>query len=534
METVSPPMAVPPTSFPIHPAWRAVSVIRAFFLLVAPWRVILSVASGFLLAFAFPPYDVGWLAWVALIPLLVAVRDLRPGGGWLAGLIAGTVFFALLMGYIGQFGVLPWLALAVFQGSFVALYGYLAALMWRCPCAWLRVPALAACWTASELLRGHFGALQFTFGALGYSQHACLPVLQLASLVGHCGLGFLIALLAAALVEGVPRLQRPSRPATGGPVVVVACALVMAVIWGATRERSVRRADAPGGLEVVAVQGDVTLQPQTSDLLQDTAYLYVGMSLTAGIGADLIVWPETAIPARLNEYPDLYRQVRSVPQRLACTLLAGAAEAGPRGETYNTLWAFNRQGTLVSLYRKQRLVIFGEYLPWRDRLKFLMRSYPIRSFDYSPGTEDVLVPVDHALLSPMICFESIFPDISRRLVAKGAEILVVSTSDVWVGRAPAELRQHSQASVLRAVETGRWLIRAGGTGVTCIIDPSGRIVASAPIFRDTSIRARIRPETRWTPYDVFGDWPLVAVTCLLLLGGLADIHSADRGGQATL
>ncbi|MBM3473377.1 MAG: apolipoprotein N-acyltransferase [Armatimonadetes bacterium] len=525
-------MAALPTSSKVPPAWRAVSIIRAFFLLVAPWRVILSLTSGFLLAFAFPPYDVGWLAWVALVPLLVAVRDLRPGGGWVAGLIAGTVFFALLMGYIGQFGVLPWLALAVFQGLFVALYGYLAALMWRCPCAWLRIPALAACWTASELIRGHLGALQFTFGALGYSQHAYLPILQLASLVGHSGLGFVIALFAAALVEGVPRLQRGSRPATGGPLVILVGALLIALVWGSIRERSVRRGDLTDGLEVVAVQGDVTLQPQTDDFLKETTGLYVGMSLSAGLGADLIVWPETAIPARLNEYPDFYRQVRSVPQRLGCTLLAGAAEAGPRGETYNTLWAFDREGRLISRYRKQRLVVFGEYLPWRDRLKFLMRSYPIRPFDFSPGAEDVLVPVDHALLSPMICFESIFPDISRRLVAEGAEILVVSTSDVWVGRAPAELRQHSQASVLRAVETGRWLIRAGGTGVTCIIDPAGRIVASAPMFENTSIRARIRAETRWTPYDVLGDWPLVAITCLLLLGGLADIHSADLRRQA--
>jgi apolipoprotein N-acyltransferase len=252
------------------------------------------------------------------------------------------------------------------------------------------------------------------------------------------------------------------------------------------------------------------------------------MSRTRGVGADLIVWPETAIPARLNESPDLYAKVRSVPQRLGCALLAGAAEAGLGGQTYNTLWAFDRQGDLVALYRKQRLVMFGEYLPWREHLKLLVDAYPIRAFDYSPGDEDVLVPVDGALISPMICFESIFPDISRRLVRMGAQVLVVSTSDVWVGRSPAELQQHSQASILRAVETGRWLIRAGGTGVTFIADPTGRVVSSAPVFRNASVRARVWPETRWTAYVTLGDWPLTLVTCLLLLGGAADIHAADR------
>ncbi|MBM3499054.1 MAG: apolipoprotein N-acyltransferase [Armatimonadetes bacterium] len=521
------------SSFSLRLGWRALSRARAFFLLVAPWRIALSVASGFLLAFAYPPYDVGWLAWIALIPLLVATRGMRPGGGFVAGLIAGTLLFALLMGYIGQFGAAPWLALAVFQGSFIGLYGYLATLMWRCPCAWVRVPALAACWTASEMLRGHFGALQFTFGALGYAQHAYLPVLQLASLAGHYGIGFVIALVSAAIVEGAPRTGPHRRPATGGPLVIAACGVGALLVWGLLRAGALQQPPPTRGLDVLAVQGDVSRQPITGDFLEATADLYVNLSLTRGVGADLIVWPETAIPERLNRAPSLYRKVQSVPQRLGCTLLAGAAEAGRDRGTYNTLWAFDRRGDLVALYRKQRLVIFGEYLPWRNRLKFLMKAYPIRGFDYSPGPGDVLVPVDGALLSPMICFESIFPDVSRRLVRQGAEILVVSTSDAWVGRAPAELWQHSQASVLRAVETGRWLIRAGGTGVTFIADPSGRVVECAPTFRDATVRATVWPETRQTPYVMLGDWPLALITCLLLLAGAADIHSLDRARSNT-
>jgi apolipoprotein N-acyltransferase len=522
-------MAVSMRSRAATVGWRAAGLVRAFFLLVAPWRVILATTTGVLLALACPPLDAGWLAWGGLVPLLVAVRGMRPGGGWVAGQIAGTVFFALLMPYIGQFGALPWLALAVFQGGFLALYGYLAALMWRCPCAWVRVPALAACWSAAELLRGHFGALQFTFGALGHTQHAYVPVLQLAGLAGQYGIGFTIALLAAALVEGVPQLDPRARPATGGPLVIVAALLMAGLVWGGFRAKALQRNTPGPGLEALAVQGDVTTQPITHDFLDMTTDLYVGMSLAGGRGADLIVWPETAIPTRLNDSPRLYEEVRSVSRRLGCTLLAGAAEAGRTDSTYNTLWAFDRRGELVALYRKQRLVIFGEYLPWRDKLGFLRNSYPIRAFDYSPGEEDVLIGVDGATLAPMICFESIFPDVSRRLVRQGAQLLVVSTSDAWVGRSPAELRQHSQASVLRAVETGRWLIRAGGTGVTCIIDPSGRVVGTTPIFQDGTVRARVWPESRWTPYVVLGDWPLTLISCLWLLAGAADIHSADRG-----
>jgi apolipoprotein N-acyltransferase len=499
---------------------------------LSPWRVLLALSSGLLLALSFPSADQGWLAWVALIPLLVAVRGLRPAGGFVAGLLPGTLFFAILLHYIGQFGLLPWLALSVFQGLFVALFGLLASVMWRCPCPWLRVAALGASWTGCELLRGHFGALQFTFGDLGYTQHRAVWILQLASLIGHYGLGLAIAAFSAAVVEATPRLGRGLRPATGGPAVIGAGLLLAALIWGAVRIPLLRAAPTSPPLGALAVQGNIEVQPLGTSLTRDAATLYARRSLREGKDADLIVWPETSIPAHLNLVPDAYASVRSVPRRLNCHLMAGANEAGPAGQTYNSLWVFGPDGNLIGRYRKQDLVIFGEYVPWRDRLKFL-NAYPIRSFDYSPGRGDLLVSVKGVRVAPMICFESIFPAFARRLVGKGAELLVVITSDAWVGRAPAELAQHAQCSVLRAVETGRWLVRAAGTGITCIIDPSGRVVTAAPIFQEASVRAPVWPERRVTMHQAAGDIPLVLVTCLLLLAGLADLNRLPPAGTTS-
>jgi len=498
---------------------------------LSPWRILLALASGVLLSLAFPPADFGWVAWVALLPLLVAVRDLRPAAGFLAGLLSGTLFFAILLRYIGQFGLLPWLALATFQGLFVALFGFLASLMWRCPCPWVRVAAVGASWTAGELLRGHFGALQFTFGGLGYSQHRALWVLQLASLVGHYGLGSMVAFVGAAVVEAAPRLGRSRHPTASGPAVILGCVLLLGVLWGALRIPLLRVAPTPPSLSVLAVQGNVEVQPtHGTDLISEAAETYIRWSLERGENADLIVWPETSIPAHLNRFPAAFDWVRSVPRRLGCYLMVGANEAGPSGETYNTLWALDPDGNLAGRYRKQDLVMFGEYVPWRDKLKFL-NAYPIRDFDYSPGDRDLQLSVKGVPVAPMICFESIFPAFSRRLAREGAQVLVVITSDAWVGQAPTELRQHAQCSVLRAVETGRWLVRAGGTGVTCIIDPAGRIVTEAPILEEAAVRAVVWPERRITMYQAVGDVPLVLVTCLLILAGLADLQRIRPPGD---
>jgi len=495
---------------------------------LAPWRAFLALASGLLLTWAFPPKDAGWIAWLALIPLTVAVRGVRLRAGFVAGLLAGTVFFALSFLYIRQFGLFPWLALAVFQGLFVAVFGFLASLMWRCRQPWLRVSGVAGAWAAGELLRGYCGALGFTFCDLAYSQYRAVAIMQVASLVGHYGLGFIMALSGAALVEAVPRPSRRGRAPTGAPLIIVGLGLVVAVAWGQRRAVRIDADVQPPAIGVVAVQASGGPEPPTEQAyVQEVTRRYIARSMADGRGADLIVWPETAVPARINESAALADWVRSVPVRLRCALLAGAAEAAPGDVTYNTLWGYGPKGESIGRYRKQQLVIFGEYVPWRDTLRFLKR-YPIRDFDYSPGQEDVLIPVKGFGVAPMICFESIFPDISRRLVREGATVLVVATSDSWVGAAPAELWQHAQASPFRAVENGRWLIRAASTGVTCLISPNGRLAKEAPINAVASVRGFVWPRSGMALYTMVGDWPLVALVSLLLLAGVRDLRPFGR------
>lgn len=537
MLTVRPPPTEPVTThvvrpgLPVRAAWwfgaRRRRLARA---LPPPWHAILCAISGVLMAFAFPPFDWGWLGWLALLPVYVALRDLRPAQGLTAGLIAGLVYFGILLKYIAMFGAVPWLALVVYQAGFFAIFGFLGAVMWKCPLAWVRVPALGAAWTVNELLRGNAGALAFTFGHLGYSQHKILWTLQLASLVGHYGLGLAMAMFQAAVVEAMPRIEPGSRPATGGPFVVLSALLLVAITWGAIRVGTHGHVDERR-LDVVAVQGNIPGDMSGLDPITHCPDVYIARSLTDARGADLVVWPETAIPYHLINYPEQLRRVRDLTRTLDAHALIGTFETSADGGIYNAAWVLDPEGEIVAKYYKRRLVIFGEYIPYRDRLGKFLSHWPIRHYDFTPGTRDLVVPVRSVRLAPMICFESVFPEISRRLVSQGAEVLVMITSDAWVEDNPGEIRQHSQCSTLRAVETGRWLIRAAGTGVTAVIAPTGELVSEAPLLQEASVRATISGDTRLTLYQATGLWPLVLVVCLLSLGGLADLFSHRPAGE---
>ncbi|HJN17670.1 MAG TPA: apolipoprotein N-acyltransferase, partial [Armatimonadota bacterium] len=409
---------------------------------LSPWRIVLALASGLLLAFSFPPLDLGWLAWLAIAPLLIAIRGLRPAQGFTLGLLCGFVYFGILLHYIhGVSTTIPWIALILFQSLFLSIFGFLAAVMWRCPSPWIRIPALGAAWTAHEIIRGNFGPLGFTFGHLGYSQHRLLWVLQLASLGGHYGLGFAIATFQAALVEAIPRFDYRGRPATGGPLVILTSLLVAACIWGGARVSRQRDLVLKGSLDVTAVQGNIDYSAEDGyDQLVDlSAARYIVRSQNDGAGSDLIVWPETAIPIPLESFPDTREWIASTAKRINSHIFVGVAETAPGGSRYNSMWVIDPNGDKIATYRKRYLVIFGEYVPFREQLPWLAK-FPIRSFDFLPGRADLVLPINGIRVSPMICFEGTFPQISRRLVQKGAEmacgtaLTAACTAQTWWNR----------------------------------------------------------------------------------------------------
>jgi apolipoprotein N-acyltransferase len=210
------------------------------------------------------------------------------------------------------------------------------------------------------------------------------------------------------------------------------------------------------------------------------------------------------------------------------SLLTGALE-GREDRIYNTAWLFNENGTLCGTYRKRDLVMFGEYVPWRNKLPFLKR-YPIRDFDFSPGQERNLLRIEGVPFGVLICFEAIFPGPAREEVLDGAEFLVFMTSDAWAGRS-SEVLLHSYTAPLRAVETGRWVVRAASTGRSAIISPQGKLLGSVGVFRSGSAHALITPLRHLTCYVRHGDTPLLMLAAVLVVLGLAGRQRRSRADR---
>ncbi len=488
----------------------------------------LAALAGAICYLSFPPADMGMLAWIGLVPLFYALACCSsPGEGALVGLVYGTVFFALLMQYILMFGLLPWIMLAIFQGLFFAIFGWAATSLRRVSSILLWAAGMASGWVLVEYLRSHLGPLSFTFGSLTYSQHTMLPILQVASLLGASAITFLIVLSNALLAGILVHMRMLTAPPTDRQhprmlaSVIAGYAIIGIVYMGGTVALSLRDCYPPTGqpLQVALVQGNVDLHtPLTPEDAQRCREVYSELTPPISARLDLVVWPETALPVVLNLDSVYWDTVTQLARDRQITLLTGALEETGDGELYNSAYLFDADGELVSKYRKIHLVMFGEYVPWRDRLKFLER-YPIRRFDFVPGDQQKLMSVSEVPFGVLICFEAIFSEPTRQLCRRGAQFLAFLTSDVWAA-GTSEVLQHSYTAPVRAVEARKYVLRAATMGQSAIISPYGDIMKEIPVATANFAEGEIYPRAGLSVYHHIGDLPLLAICAVLWLAAI--------------
>jgi len=506
--------------------------------------ILLAATTGILLPYCFPRYDLGLLAWVALIPLHIALDGLSRRRqafwlGWLAGIICSTGIMSWVVTAMNTYGKVPlvfsygiMLLLTAYLGLYVGIYS--AGVVWfRMLMPRYGLFAAPCLWVTLELLRTYVLS-GLPWSLLGYSQYRQLDVIQIADHLGVYGVSFLIVLSNVALAElylWLMPLFRGFRPARLPWELVTTAAMLVSLSWAYSTSliASETMEHSKATLQVGVVQPNIDQAVKWDQAFrEETLRRYDHLTESFGYGVDLVVWPEAATPFIYEREPVYQLQLVAMANRASAPLLFGSPAVRFDQERkpflLNSAYLLSPDGELLGRYDKQHLVPFGEYIPLKSSLLFFLEKMVegIGDFQAGPGPtilsfqlkeSDGVAPARRVKFGVVICYEVIFPDLVRRIAGSGAEFLVTITNDAWFGDSSAPA-QHFSMVVLRSVENHLAFARAANTGISGFIDPFGRIIVASPTFTQTALQAEIPVRQTKTFYSRHGD--VFAYGCMLI------------------
>ena len=485
---------------------------------------LLAVAAGGLTTLALAPFDIWPLALVALVLFYLGLRELSPRQalwrGWCYGFGlfgAGTSWIYVSIHTYGDAPVLLAGFLMLLFTASLAWFFALSAWLWA---RWIRrneapladALAFAALWFAQEMFRGWF-LTGFPWLYSGYSQLDG-PLSGLAPMGGMWLISFVLA-LTAALLCNLWRLRERKSFLAAGVVLLLAP-------WGIGLALKNHAWTSPSGapLKVAAIQGNVAQSTKWDpQQLNAQLALYSDMTFTAK-PVDLIVWPETAVPVLKESAEGFLSVMGKFAADRRATLITGVPirQKGGRGE-YRYYNGITVVGEGEGTYLKQKLVPFGEYVPLQDLLRGLISFFDLPMSDFARGPADqTLLQAKGYQIAPFICYEVVYPEFAASLAAKSDLLLTVS-NDTWFGTSIGPL-QHLQMAQMRALEAGRWMIRATNNGVTGLINPFGKITEQIPQFERGVLYGEVTPMHQLTPYLRWRSWPLLVLSGLIFLWAL--------------
>jgi apolipoprotein N-acyltransferase len=477
-------------------------------------RVAAALTAGAVAAAALPPVGAIPLLAVAFTVLMWLIEGCRRGRtalvvGWCFGLghfVAGLYWTGTALLTEPAFAwMIPFavVGLPAVLAVFTALAVYAA---YFAPGGVTRVVALAAAWTAAEWLRGHV-LTGFPWNLVGYSWADSDAMLQTTASVGIYGLSLITVLAAAAPATLAARRWMP--PALA--------AVLLAALWGAGTARlaTAEAGDVPG-VRLRIVQANIAQHHKwREDRVRAQFNRYLQLSSAPGVAEIThFVWPETATPAALNRDRETLRIIGGLA-RPTGLVLTGALRATPEAETparvWNSLYVVDWRGEVTAVYDKFHLVPFGEYVPLRALLGALgVAKITAGRGDFSagPGPRTLELP-GLPPLSPLICYEAIFPGAVTEAGRPPAWFLNI-TNDAWFGRSSGPYQHFAMARV-RAVENGIPLVRAANTGISAIVDAHGRTLAKLGVGESGVLDGALPSALEGsTLYARVGDWPLLA------------------------
>ena len=515
---------------------RITSRVRLEAPTLAEWG--LAATSAAFLILSFPNFELALLAWIAFVPLLLAIaRRPSPIRALMLGWAMGTVFFYVscywltysMIHYGGLPTVLAYLLLipaAVVIGIFPGIFASLMALAFQ---KWGHLAVLLApiFWPALEWTR--LGVTGQLWNAIGYSQAYHHMVITPANWGGVYAVSFIILVINAAIALLILRRTPWTITVSVLTAFFVLCTIVISANPPVTRHYD---SDSPA-LTIVALQPNVPMKAvksieETKELLQrhlsmSTAALQ-SLPYTGRADSTLVVWPESPMNFTYGSDRTFQELVANFTQENRTSLLFNSLERAPADGAYNSALLINQSGRLISQYDKIRLMPFGEYVPLPQWLPGASLITGIVG-EFTPGSNYTLMPVGGYRTGVFICIESAYPWIARRMTNEGADVLINISNDGYLGPT-AVMRQHLANAIFRAVENGRPVVRVTNTGISALIDEKGEVQEQTGGFQADVRVWRFAPTGTRTIYTRYGDLFVqicAVITVLVLLAFIVGV-----------
>ncbi|MDF1526319.1 MAG: apolipoprotein N-acyltransferase [bacterium] len=501
---------------------------------------VLSMVSAALLILSSPGYGYSFLAWVALVPLLIVIKSSRLSESFIYSLLAGQLFY---------FGHLSWMysidgispvifaLLGLVNAWLFGLFGFAASLLKRERA--FDVILFPALWALIEYLHHHQGFLSLTWGTLAYTQYEVPAVNWIASLTGIYGISFLIVFVNACIAHAIISLnfQTIAKENQGGaqfafpgvralllPAVVMV--LILAIGMVRTFPDDISAGDCiKAGLVQAGLPG---YSSSTDDEKREALRRLKQLSLAAAAEHPaFIVWPETAVPGKIPYDSIMVKMLSRISDESGASLLVGAAgydkfQSSERQQTgiANSAFLFKPGERIVGRYEKIMLVPFNEYLPLRGKITWPRWIVGSNWKNAQPGSEMTILEADGLRFGVQICWENLFPDHFRKVSAQGVDFMVSITNESFV-KAPAAREQMLAFNIFRAIENHVSILRAASTGISAMISPKGEITAmikdehGKPEYGAGMLVDKVQATSQRSFYNRHGDWFVVALALLM-------------------
>jgi len=486
---------------------------------------ILSASGAILLVLAYPRFNISVFAWLSFVPLFLAIRNQNGLKRLASGFIFGFIFFYGTLYWINNsvivYGGVKWYVsifivailvtyLALYMSLFVLLLPILRPYLFNSYL--ITAPAL---FVSLEHLRSWFFT-GFGFSSLGYSQSYNLPIIQIADITGQYGVSFVIILVNAGIYSIFAEDKTKGEKIR---TIAVICSVFFAMlVYGFITLNSTKEAPT---IRSSVIQPDIPQDVKNErwgkkSIWEDCVELTLK---TAKDKPEIVVWPESATGTIFNDSFELHKQLSRLTKALGCDIILGSVYRKGGKEIFNTAFHISKNGKVKNRYDKIHLLPFGEYMPLPKIFFFISRLVPAIS-DFSPGKEYKLFTLNESRknyrkikFSVTICYESLFPNMMRRFVKRGAFFLINISNDAWFGKTAGPY-QHFDVNIFRAIENRIPIIRSANTGISGFIDKYGRVIQRTPTFTKTHISSELELRNEVTFYTRFGD--IFAYLCMLI------------------